>query len=991
MQVSLNPLGLKLFLAVVSVFLFPISASSQPITPASDGTGTRVNTEGNRHDIEGGSLSQDGRNLFHSFEKFGLSEGEIANFLSNPDIRNILGRVVGGDASIIHGLIQVTGGNSNLFLMNPAGIVFGSSASLNVPADFTATTATGIQFNENWFNAVGNNDYQALVGTPSGYAFAVSQPGVILNEGNLILEPGSHLTLLAGTVINTGQLSSPGGQITLASVEGENLVRISQEGQLLNLEISPMETASGEYPITPLSLPQLLTGGETTTEANTVIVSDNGQIILQNSNTVIPDETGTVIVSGNLDVSDTEQGGNINIFSRNLLIIESEINTNGENISGNLLINSDNDITINQLLAETEAVEITAEQDINFNQMTTEGSLTATTTRGNINRIDDNSLITAPTALFKTGETGSIGRIENPLLLDVENIEAVAGSGGIFLKTNSPLTVGNVSEEFTGFSTTGGGEINLNVEGDLTILENISTAVYDTNAGNITLSSNNGEINTTGLLDSSSSTGNGGNVSLTAEGNITTNNISSYSLGTGTGGNITLSSNNGEINTTGLLDSSSSTGNGGNVSLTAESNITTNNISSYSGTTGTGGNITLSSNNGEINTTGGWLDSFSSTEDTGNVSLTAERNIITGDITSGGGEISLESSNGDIDTKKGRLDSFSSKENTENISSSSRNAGNVSLTAEGNITTGNISSFSEAGRGGNITLESVRGEINTTGGSATQSQVSPGGSFEEIKDTFASDIANLDSYSTSGSGGNITLEAQGNITTYDISSWGGQNSGNVNITTRQGNINTAVIFSVQGIDTEVVSSVSETSRGGQIRLDSPQGNITTSHLLSSATQQGGEITINSGGRFSLGTATINSFASEGEAGNVTINANDGVTLGGDANRNSIRSDGLRRGGNIEITSSAGEINIPGELNSFSSEGEAGNVTIDANNSVTLGNNDTSVYAIRSYGSQQGGNIEITSSVGEINIGGKLDSYSEQGRAGNVTLNAGRTD
>uniref|UniRef100_A0ACD5GZT2 Filamentous hemagglutinin N-terminal domain-containing protein n=1 Tax=Desertifilum tharense IPPAS B-1220 TaxID=1781255 RepID=A0ACD5GZT2_9CYAN len=66
-----------------------------------------------------------GTNLFHSFEQFGLSEGQIANFLSSPQIQNILGRVIGGDASIINGLIQVSGGNSNLFLINPAGILFG--------------------------------------------------------------------------------------------------------------------------------------------------------------------------------------------------------------------------------------------------------------------------------------------------------------------------------------------------------------------------------------------------------------------------------------------------------------------------------------------------------------------------------------------------------------------------------------------------------------------------------------------------------------------------------------------------------------------------------------------------------------------------------------------------------------------------------------------------------------------------------------------------
>ena len=119
----------------------PKLAVAQPITPelGADGTGTVVTPDGNQFDITGGTLS--GSNLFHSFQQFGLSENQIANFLSNSQISNILGRVVGGDTSIINGLIQVTGGNSNLVLMNPAGIIFGSGASLNVPASFTATTA----------------------------------------------------------------------------------------------------------------------------------------------------------------------------------------------------------------------------------------------------------------------------------------------------------------------------------------------------------------------------------------------------------------------------------------------------------------------------------------------------------------------------------------------------------------------------------------------------------------------------------------------------------------------------------------------------------------------------------------------------------------------------------------------------------------------------------------------------------------------------------
>ena len=85
-------------------------ASAQQIIPNNDGTMTIVTQEGKRFDIDGGTLSGDGKNLFHSFQEFGLDANQIANFLSNPSIRNILSRINGGNPSIINGLIQVTGG-----------------------------------------------------------------------------------------------------------------------------------------------------------------------------------------------------------------------------------------------------------------------------------------------------------------------------------------------------------------------------------------------------------------------------------------------------------------------------------------------------------------------------------------------------------------------------------------------------------------------------------------------------------------------------------------------------------------------------------------------------------------------------------------------------------------------------------------------------------------------------------------------------------------
>ncbi|MGK7924728.1 MAG: hypothetical protein AB4290_05640, partial [Spirulina sp.] len=55
------------------------SVFAQAIVPE-NGSATSAIVEGNRIDIDGGELSGDGRNLFHSFEQFGIDAGQIANF-----------------------------------------------------------------------------------------------------------------------------------------------------------------------------------------------------------------------------------------------------------------------------------------------------------------------------------------------------------------------------------------------------------------------------------------------------------------------------------------------------------------------------------------------------------------------------------------------------------------------------------------------------------------------------------------------------------------------------------------------------------------------------------------------------------------------------------------------------------------------------------------------------------------------------------------------
>lgn len=329
-------------LSLLGIITFAQGAGAQIIPPVNitGSDGTVITPQGNQFEITGGQLSGDGGNLFHSFPQFNLGDGQIANFLTAPQIQNILGRVTGGTPSWINGLIQVTGGNSNLLLMNPAGVIFGPNASLNVPAAFTVTTANAVGFgHDTWFNAVGENHWGSLVGTPREFRFDSLNPGTLVNSGNLAVGMGQSLTLLGGNVINTGTLTAPGGQITVMSVPGQNLVRLSQPGHLLSVEVTPIAETTV---MDPLSLPELLTGGESQQDATGVRVID-GQVVLTASQTVIPSLAGTTVISGAVDAATTlgGMGGEINFLGNRVGVFDAQVNASGTDGGGNIRIGGD--------------------------------------------------------------------------------------------------------------------------------------------------------------------------------------------------------------------------------------------------------------------------------------------------------------------------------------------------------------------------------------------------------------------------------------------------------------------------------------------------------------------------------------------------------------------------------------------------------------------------------------------------------------------------
>ncbi len=254
--------AIYLFPLSLYLCLFPVCAIAQIIPDSSLGAessrtipDTINNLPSDR--ITGGATR--GSNLFHSFREFNIGEGRGAYFANPSGIANIFTRVTGGKSSNILGTLGVQG-NANLFLINPQGILFGPNARLDLRGSFIGSTAAGVVFNNGFEFSSTNPQTPALltVNIPVGLRFR-DNPGTIVNQSTasgkvnlpaspipipitdkvgLAVDPGQTLALIGGDIqIPGGNLTASGGQVLLGSVASPGLVNFAltaggQQGSL---------------------------------------------------------------------------------------------------------------------------------------------------------------------------------------------------------------------------------------------------------------------------------------------------------------------------------------------------------------------------------------------------------------------------------------------------------------------------------------------------------------------------------------------------------------------------------------------------------------------------------------------------------------------------------------------------------------------------------------------------------------------------------------
>jgi filamentous hemagglutinin family protein len=821
---------LVLCMSFLTPLITQVGVNSQ-IVPLKSDTGTITRQNQNLINISGGTTSPNGNNLFHSFSQFNLNTGQVANFLSTPNIQNILGRINGGSASLINGTLQITGSNANLFLMNPAGIVFGANASLNLPASFTATTATGINFNNGQFNAIGNNDYTNLFGNPTAFTFGLNQPGSIVNGGNLSVSPNQNINLIGGTVVSTGTVNAPTGNVNIAAVPGTSLVRVTQPGNLLSLEIPGAATVN----FTPATLPQLLTG--------TGILG-----ITVAGNNVNLDRSNTPIKAGDLVVNNLNSGTATVAASNNLYIFGGNLQTTGDAtlraqdtvaikdtqqdsvkivVDGRLLIQGDRAIDIFAL--NNPNTNISAAGDLTLRSSTTVGGDAYFNTGGNF-RIEQ-----------LNGKLGGLFSPYDPIIRASGDVSFADYNGAsLHIIAGGSVKTGNITitepDKTTTYDVntitlvpnglTEKDDVKL-ADGTIVKIDGTKTPTLDIRAGVIadkigkqtpSPTTNNSQssnsiagFTTQPTIGSGSSTDSsitvGGNITFVSKDTksalVTTAPVvlltNQYAPKDSTPGDIsvdgqintfytqtTLGSAIGTLGTTGYVAPAPITTitNGGDITIVGRKDITINQLTTgnanavnLAGTSGTGNIIVKADGNIKATNASG----------TGLISTENQRAESTGS-----GNITLTSANGTVTT-----DRVSTQINNGNSTTSK--AGDIDITAAGAISTStkdidarSLNTNVGSGSGGKISLVSNNssidaGNILTEVKSSSQSVNTANGNGGNVTASAKSDM-NLGNIITTGernNGGNVTLNSGKNTKVGYINTSSGSNGGAVNVTANQ--------------------------------------------------------------------------------------------------------------------------------------------------------------------------------------------------------------
>lgn len=270
--------------------------------------------------IEDGAIR--GETVFHSFEEFNVMFGWQVYF-ANPDgIEQIITRVTGNNSSNILGNLGVNG-SADLFLLNPNGILFGDSASLDINGSLIATTADSFTFEDEGVYSATNPEVPPLleIGIPKGIQFGANAGTIeVRGEGHtfgfdsetliptgdtsatgLRVRTGKTIALIGGELnLNSGSLRAFSGNIELAAIAQAGEIKLEREDRLFVFDYEKISNF-GDINLFQKSLLDVRGG------------NDLSSVNLWGKNITLQD--GSAIIASKLSVGESRTEGGINFVA----------------------------------------------------------------------------------------------------------------------------------------------------------------------------------------------------------------------------------------------------------------------------------------------------------------------------------------------------------------------------------------------------------------------------------------------------------------------------------------------------------------------------------------------------------------------------------------------------------------------------------------------------------------------------------------------------
>lgn len=721
--------------------LLPVMVAADVVRDGSIGPGAGTQPSGPDFVIDETMGSLNGTNLFHSFSQFDLTASQSATFTATSAIDNVISRITGGTPSSIDGVINSAIPGANVFLINPAGMVFGPNAQVNVDGSFYVSTADYLKFANNE-QFVANPALPLVLSStvPSAFGFLNAPLGnITFNQAQLSVSSTEAIGVVGGdiTIEDDGNFAgftdptfiaanglvhleavASSGEVAVnnAAVPGLTATTANANITLTDSFINVSGTAAGEIAIkgNNVTISNSWLHSNNIGNANAPGVQINAQQFIGQGTGGIQSSTSQLGNGGDLEINAT----NIDIRDNFALIVTSEALANGR--AGDIRLNATADINLSTTFASVNVLTTSSlgaghAGDIFINAQ----NLT----------LDQVGILTST---LVSGDSGDIN-------INVQNF--TLQNGGRLLATNH--------------GTGAGGIINLNVTDTLRvtgpvepeIADIISTETFSTGpAGDISIVTPNLIVDEAEIKASTKNAGNAGSVDIQSDtiSLINGGQISATTQFGGQGGVIniaaseamTINGSDADGYSSGVFTESriTSTGDAGQITITTPVLNMLGDGAIYSSTlgAGSGGNINL--NVQTLNMSGGELNA---------------RTTGTGQ----GGSVVLQ------------VDQLLMN-NAALVSASSTgtgNAGSIAVTGANSIQIQNnsaITTESALSNGGNITLQSQQNIIARDADITANVNDGTGGNINVTSDLVVLDNSRLVAQAGAGQGGAIAITAK---------------------------------------------------------------------------------------------------------------------------------------------------------------------------------------------------------------------------------------